>query len=106
MKKEFHHVGMPSTTQLPGEIHLPDLDVYITDAGAQEHKVEWCRFGPKCKLPEVLSRKAHVAYSVENLEEALVGRDVIFKPCSPFPGLRIAFINDNGAPVEFLEFKK
>ena len=106
MNKEFHHVGMPSTQTRPGELHLEELDVFITDAGSQEHKVEWVRFGAHCKLPEILSRKAHVAYTVENLDAALMGREVIAQPCEPIPGLRVAFILDNGAPVEYLEFKK
>ena len=57
-------------------------------------------------MPELLQTVAHVAYTVDNLEEALAGRNVIVQPFAPMDGLRVAFIEDEGAPVEFLEFKK
>jgi hypothetical protein len=49
---------------------------------------------------------AHVAYTVENLDEAIAGQNVIWPPFEPFPGIRVAFILDEGAPVEYLEFAK
>jgi hypothetical protein len=43
---------------------------------------------------------------VENLDQALAGRKVIVAPFAPMQGLRVAFIQDGQAPVEFLEFAK
>jgi hypothetical protein len=43
---------------------------------------------------------------VDKLEPALQGRKVIWPPFEPLPGIRVAFILDDGAPVEFLEFAK
>jgi hypothetical protein len=106
MKLEFHHIGLPTKEKQPNDIHLADLDVFITDAGAHPHNVEWVRFGPACKLPPILNKVAHVAYKVPSLDEALKGKTVIAPPCEPMPGLRVAFIIDNGAPVEYLEFKQ
>jgi hypothetical protein len=47
-----------------------------------------------------------VAFEVDNLEEELVVREVLIEPNSPSPGVRVAFIIDNGAPIEFLEFSR
>ena len=106
MKKEFHHIGIPTQTQQPNEIHLAPSKLFITDATKSEHRVEWLRFEPGCPMPELLKTVAHVAYTVDSLDEALAGREVIVTPFVPMEGLRVAFINDGGAPVEFLEFKK
>lgn len=106
MNKTFHHVGMPTTRIRDGEIYLPEIRLYITDAGQHPHRIEWVRFGPGCTLPEVLSRRAHVAFAVDDLEAALVGLQVIVPPFEPLPGVRVAFVLDDEAPVEFLEFKK
>ncbi len=106
MNKTFHHVGYPTTRARAGEIHLPDIDLYITDAGQHPHRVEWVRFGPACTLPVALSRTPHVAFVVDQLEAALVGQQVIVPPFEPLPGVRVAFVLDDEAPVEFLEFKK
>ena len=106
MKKEFHHIGLPTTQRQPDEIHLAEAKLYITDATKSEHRIEWLRFESGSPLPELLHRTAHVAFTVENLEAALAGQKVIVPPFAPMPGLRVAFIQDGDAPVEFLEFAK
>ena len=57
-------------------------------------------------MPELLQMVPHVAFTVENLDQALAGRKVIVQPFIPLEGVRAAFIDDGGAPVEYLEFKK
>jgi hypothetical protein len=46
----------------------------------------------------------HVAFAVDNLDDALRGQEVLIAPNAPSPGVRVAFIVHNGAPVELLEF--
>lgn len=104
MKKEFHHVGIPTGKPQPDEIHLASVNLFITDPGKSEHRIEWIRAEDGCPFPEVMKTTAHVAYTVDKLEEALVGKDVIWPPFEPLPGIRAAFILDDGAPVEYLEF--
>jgi hypothetical protein len=106
MKKEFHHIGIPTTARQPNEIHLAPSKLFITDATQSEHRIEWLRFEPGCTMPALLQTVAHVAYTVDNLAEALAGRNVIVPPFAPMAGLCVAFIEDQGAPVEYLEFKK
>lgn len=104
MKKEFHHIGIPSATKHENEIYLEANGLYITDATANENRIEWLRFEAGSNLPELLKTTAHVAYAVDDLDAALAGRKVIAPPWEPLPGVRVAFIEDDGAPVEFLQF--
>lgn len=106
MKKEFHHIGIPTSKKQPEEIHLPDAKMYITDANKSEHHIEWLRYEFGTPMPSLLQTTAHVAYTVDNLDQALAGQKIIVQPFAPMDGLRVAFIDDHGAPVEFLEFKK
>jgi hypothetical protein len=106
MKKEFHHVGIPTARKQPDEIYLESVQLHITDAGRHPHHVEWVRAEEGCPFPEVMKTTAHVAYTVDNLDEALKGQQVIWPPFEPMAGVRVAFILDQGAPVEFLEFAK
>jgi hypothetical protein len=106
MKKEFHHIGIPTTEPQPDEIYLAPSKLRITDATKNEHRIEWLRFEPGSPMPYLLKKTAHVAFTVENLDEALAGRNVIVAPFSPMDGVRVAFIQDGDAPVELLEFKK
>lgn len=68
------------------------------------YKVEWLRFEPGCPLPEMIKKIPHVAYEVDDISEAIKGKEILVAPHSPFTGVVVAFIEDNGAPVEFMEF--
>jgi hypothetical protein len=61
------------------------------------------RFEPGSTVHELIQRVPHIAFEVDDLDEAIAGREVIVEPNSPSEGVRVAFILDNGAPVEFLE---
>jgi hypothetical protein len=55
------------------------------------------RFSPASVIP-------HLAFAVDNLEAALEGQQILIPPNSPSRGVRVAFILDDGAPIELLEF--
>ena len=44
-----------------------------------------------------------MAFEVENLEAELEGKDVLISPNSPSPGVLVAFIVVQGAPVELMQ---
>ena len=64
------------------------------------------RFEPDCSLPAIVQTVPHVAFEVNDLDQALVGHEVLIQPISPSDGVRVAFILVNGAPVEFLEYEE
>jgi hypothetical protein len=64
------------------------------------------RYEPHCQVPDVVRTVPHVAFAVDDLDEALKGKEVLIQPNAPSAGVRVAFILDNGAPVELLEFDK
>jgi hypothetical protein len=68
--------------------------------------VEWMRFDPDSPLPTLVQTVAHVAFQVDDLDRELEGQEVLIAPNSPSTGIRVAFIVDNGAPVEFLEISE
>ena len=44
-----------------------------------------------------------VAFEVDDLRKAIEGKEVIMEPNSPSKGVTVAFILEDGAPVELLE---
>jgi len=40
---------------------------------------------------------------VDDLHEAIRGKKIIIQPNEPGPGILVAFIEEAGAPVEFLQ---
>ena len=41
---------------------------------------------------------------MDNLDAALEGKQILIPPNSPSHGVRVAFILDDGAPIELLEY--
>jgi hypothetical protein len=64
------------------------------------------RYEEDSPLPEIVKGVPHVAFEVKNLEEALRGKKIIIEPNSPSEDVLVAFIEENGAPIEFIEFIK
>lgn len=80
--------------------------MYVSGFNASPFRIEWMRFEKGCPLPELVQSVPHVAFEVDDLEAALEGRQVIIEPNSPSPGVLVAFIVDDGAPVELLQIDR
>lgn len=103
LKLKYHHLGIPTDRRLKDEIHLPHLKMFVSGYGRNPYGIEWMRFEPDAPYPELVKTVPHVAFEVEDLEAALKDKTVIIEPNSPSPGVVVAFIEDNGAPVELME---
>lgn len=91
---------------MPGERYLQNIDTYVSGYESSEFGIEWMRFGPQAPVPDIVRNLPHIAFEVDDLEEELEGRDILIAPNSPSKGVRVAFVVENGAPVEFLQFDK
>lgn len=101
----YHHVGIPYTQPRAGERALAHLGVHVHGFDSSPFGIEWIRFEPHCAVPDVIRTLPHVAFVVDDLDEALKGRDVLIAPNEPSSGVRVAFIIDDGAPVELMQFE-
>lgn len=104
--RTYHHLGIPTTERRPGERHLEDLGMWVSGYDESPYGIEWMRFDPDSPIPELVQRVPHVAFQVDDLGAELAGREVLIEPTSPSPGIRVAFIVHDGAPVEFLEISE
>lgn len=99
----YHHLGIPTTEHRSDERYLSHLKMHVSGYEDSPFGVEWMRFDPDCVFPELVKTVPHVAFEVDDLDAAIEGRKVIIAPNCPAPGIRVAFIVDDGAPIEFLE---
>jgi hypothetical protein len=99
----YHHLGIPTTRTRDGERFLPEFGVHVSGYETSPFGIEWMRFEDDSPIPELVRTVPHVAFEVDDLDAALEGREVLIPPNSPSPGVRVAFIVDDGAPVELLE---
>ena len=71
----YHHIGIPTTTPWPGEVHVEHLKMHVVGFDTSPFGVEWLRFDPDRPMPELVRTVPHVT-----------------------------FVVDDGAPVELLAF--
>ncbi len=105
-KFRYHHLGIPTKNPIPGEVYLKDYKVYHFGYEKSEFGIEWMRYEDDCALPEIVKTIPHIAFEVDDVYEAIKGRKVIIEPNSPSEGNIVAFIEENGAPIEFIQVKK
>jgi hypothetical protein len=103
---KFHHYGVPTQGPIEGETYLPHLKIAVAGYGVSEFGIERMRFDDDAPYPELVRTVPHLAFEVDDLEAALRGRKVIIPPNSPSPGVRVAFIDEQGVPVEFLQIER
>jgi hypothetical protein len=100
----YHHIGIPTQTTRPGEIHLPHLKIHVSGFESSPCGIQWMRFDADAPYPEIVKTLPHVAFEVDDLAAALEGKEILTPPNSPSKGVTVAMILDHGAPVELLEF--
>jgi hypothetical protein len=99
-------MGIPTTVPHPDERYLSHLKLHVRGFASSPFGIEWMRFEPECQVHDLVRRVPHVAFEVDNLEEALKGYTLLGTIASPSPGVRVAMIIDDGAPVELIEFSR
>ncbi len=102
----YHHLGIPHSSPRDGERHLDQLGVHVCGFDTSPYGVEWIRFDTQCDVPDVVKTVPHLAFAVDDLDAALEGKQILIAPNSPSRGVRVAFILDDGAPIELLEFDR
>ena len=104
--RRYHHIGIPTDTPRDNETYLPRFKMYVSGFETSPYGIEWMRFEPDSPFPDLIKRVPHVAFEVDDLEAAIAGEEILIAPNSPSPGIMVAFIVHNGAPVEFLRIDR
>lgn len=103
---KYHHLGIPTARKLEGEKYLSHLQMSVSGFGKNEYGIEWMRFDEDADFPDIVKSSPHIAFEVEDLDKAIEGKHVIIQPNSPSPGVVVAFIEENGTPIEFLQIDR
>jgi hypothetical protein len=102
----YNHIGLPTTGSFPGEIRLERLRMTVSDHRTNPFRLQWQRYDADAPYPELVKTLAHVAFEIDDMADAIAGHKVIIEPNSPQPGLVVAFLEVNGAPVELMQIDR
>src|SRR5262249_8143690 len=92
----FNHIGIPTGDSFDGEIPLPHLKLTVSDHLNNPFGIQWQRYWDDSPVPDLVKTVPHVAFEVDDLQEALAGQHVIIEPNRPSAGVVVAFIEVNG----------
>jgi len=100
---KFNHIGIPTQGRFQGEIDLPHLKMTVSNHLDNPFGIQWQRYWEDSPYPELVKTVPHLGFEVDDLALALVDQNIIIEPNSPSKGVRVAFIEVRGAPVESME---
>ena len=102
----YHHLCLPVPAPLPGKTHIEVLHLWAPDHQDNLYGIPCMVYDVDCPVPELVRTRARLTFVVDDLDAALVGKNVLIAPNSPSEGVRVAFIAERGEPVELLEFDR
>lgn len=104
MQKTFHHTGVITDQPQPGEIFVAASKVWVTSPDDHPYRIEFLRFEPDSPVHGPVRDRCHTAYVVPDLNAAIQDANVLLGPFDPLAGLRVVFIEEDGAVVEYMQF--
>lgn len=101
---KYMHTGIIVGDKLPDMIYVEPLKVWITDASKDKYAIEFLCFDVDSPMAAAIQEQPHVAYEVENIDEALEGKSILWNKMD-IGNAYIAFVYDNNTVVEFYQPK-
>lgn len=100
---KYHHMGIPTKEIREGEEYIPEFKMHVSGYETSEFRIEWMRFDQDCSFHPLIKTVPHVAFLVDDMQKAIKGKNIIMQPYYPLEGFQVAFIEDGGAPIEFIQ---
>lgn len=103
--RSFHHIGLPTDVKQEGEEYVAETKVWVTSPLAHTYKIEYLRFESDSPVEGPVRDLPHIAFKVDDLEAEMADLKVLLGPFNATEGLRVVFVEEDGAVVEFMEFE-
>ncbi len=102
---QFDHIGIVTEEKKNNETFVPATRVWVTDYKNHPYKVEWLRYEPDTPVTGPVRNCPHVAYRVDNLDEAAKGMRALLDPFDVGFAVVGFFLSEDGAVVELMQYK-
>jgi hypothetical protein len=105
MKIEIDHIGLITNEKRGKEKFVAGMKLWITDPKDDPFNIEWLRFEEDSSVKGPVREKNHIAYMVDNLDEASKGLKVLMEPFKTENFLKIGFYEYiDGTVLELMQF--
>ena len=97
---------MPCDKHFDNEEDRPHIKLSYLPGKYNNYGVEWLRFHEGNPNPDVILDYPHVAFEVDDIDQAIVGEKVIYHSGRDDPAITVVFIEVGGASVELLQLDR
>jgi hypothetical protein len=105
MKIALDHIGLVTNEKREMEKYVAALKVWITSPNDNPFHIEWLRFEDDSPAKGPITEKNHIAYLVDDLEEASKGLKILMEPFKAENFLKIGFYEyEDGTVFELMQF--
>jgi hypothetical protein len=102
---EFDHVGLCTFEKKGEEDWVEATKVWVTNPKKHPFNVEWLRYADDSTVEKSFKERPHIAYRVDNLEEASKGMKVLLAPFEVGGFLKVGFFEyKDGTVIEFMQY--
>lgn len=101
---QYHHTGVVTEQVQPDEVYIAETKVWVTNPVNHPYRIEFLRYEPDSPVTPPVRNHCHMAYTVSDLDLALVGKRILLGPFNALDGLRVVFIEEHGAVIEYMHF--
>ncbi len=96
--------GVVTEQVQPDEVYIAETKVWVTNPVNHPYRIEFLRYEPDSPVTPPVRNHCHIAYTVSDLDLALVGKRTLLGPFDALDGLRVVFIEEHGAVIEYMHF--
>ena len=101
---QYHHTGVVIDELQPDEVYIVETKVWVTNPEKHPNRIEYLRYEPDSPVAPPLRDQCHIAYTVDDLDRAMQGKQVVLGPFDALDGLRVVFVEEHGAVIEYMHF--
>ncbi len=99
---EYHSFWIPRTQPFKDDTRLAEFKMHVNHL-ENDFGVGWVRYDDDAPYDQLIRTVPHLAFEVESIKAAVAQKSVLIAPKQSQPGLRIAFVEIGGFPIEYLE---
>lgn len=102
--RRFHHVGVITDEPQADELYVAATKVFVTNPLRHPYRVEYLRFEPESPVTGPVRDQPHMAFAVDDLDAEMAGARVLLGPFEAMAGVRVVFVEKDGAVLEYMRF--
>jgi len=103
---KFNHVGFITEEPKPNEDFVCETRVWVTNPNEHPYKIEWLRFEADSPVKGPVRTQPHIAFQVDDLEQASKNMEVLLKPFDVGFATVGFYQSSDGAVIELMEYKE